>query len=82
MTCPGTGVNILRKRDKGVDATKRSSVWLTTTAVNILVATPINRVMENPVTAEAPNRDPNQNRMTQVIMVEMLLLKIAGQALL
>ena len=73
---------MLVKRDRGVDATSRSSVWLTTTAVNMLVATPINKVIENPVTADAPKRDPNQNRITQVIMVATLLLRMAGHALL
>jgi hypothetical protein len=82
MTCPGTGVNIPVNRDRGVEAMSLKNVWLITTAVNMLVATPMNKVIENPVTAEAPKRDPNQNRMTQVIIVATLLLRIAGQALL
>ena len=55
-------------------------VRVTIMALNMLTATPRNRVMANPFTMKAPNVLPNQYRMIQVINVEMLLSRMDGQA--
>ena len=49
-------------------------------ALNILIATPMNKVNANPTTRLAPSLEPNQNRIAQVMKVETLLSRMEGQA--
>ncbi len=58
------------------------NVLVTMIAENILIRTPIAKVIENPRTKEAPNCSPNQNKIKQVIKVEIFESRIEGQALL
>lgn len=53
---------------------------LRTTAVNMLTATPMSRLKANPVTRPPPSLSPNHSNTKQVITVETLLSRMAGQA--
>lgn len=50
----------------------RRKVLVVVTAENMLVTTPRASVSANPITMLVPKVDPNQNRIPQVIRVEML----------
>jgi hypothetical protein len=59
----------------------RSEVLVTIIAVSILITTPMPRVRAKPITRGAAMiLLPNQNRIMQVIRVETLPSRIAGQA--
>ena len=58
----------------------RRNVLVTTMAVNILTATPIESVSAKPRTMKAPNVPPSQKRITQAIRVVILLSLIADHA--
>ena len=55
-------------------------VLVTKMAENKLIPTPIDNVMAKPFTKLAPNVDPNQKRIAQVIRVAMFESRMEGQA--
>ena len=57
-----------------------SRLRLTTTAVNMLISTPIPKLIAKPVTNAPPKRSPNQRSTPQVINVEILPSRMAGHA--
>ena len=57
-------------------------VWVRRRADIILIITPTDNVMANPLTMVAPSWSANQNYIKHVIKVDTLLSLIAGQALL
>ncbi len=60
----------------------RRKLLVTNMAENMLVTTPMARVMANPVTSGVPSLSPNHHSMAQVISVDTLLSRMATQALL
>ena len=68
------------RRDSPAQAISCSTLRLSTTAVNILTSTPMSRLRANPLINPPPNRLPNQRRTPQVIRVETLPSRMAGQA--
>ena len=53
---------------------------LTTSAVNMLMSTPMPRLMANPVMSPPPSRSPNQMSTPQVMRVEKFPSRMAGHA--